>query len=375
MPTHGGRFETQTGTHTIQVIGTDADGMDQALCCRLPGCPTSKRAVPSLRRVHHRKQLDVKVTKRDDAVGGAMTRMTSTLQRTEAKTILEVSCTLIEVVYTYDQVVDHIAHQNNPGMSRSSHRLTTCEALSSPPHLGRSHCSGGGSIEEQRPTVPNRGLAAGRPFVKIGVLVTGDTAVRAAHSLSGHPSVNEVVVIGPASSKSFKVVHTAEGSDFLIGTGPDAPMRARSHNVPLLWDGDSEEDGVAVWGANPRGMTLALASRESDPRLVAVAHPGLDEGSDHHARFPEPLGKLGVHDATYGGQRLGEAKSPNEFAACLAIGADRRVTIIDDGAFMSGIALAAAVEIASEAPKPVWADALPYLQAAMGMGLVMAEDI
>jgi hypothetical protein len=211
--------------------------------------------------------------------------------------------------------------------------------------------------------------------VKIGVLVTGDTAVRAAHSLSGHPSVEEVVVIGPAKSKSFKVVDSAEECDFLIGTGPDAPKRARTHNVPLLWDGDSAADGVAVWGANPRGMTLALASRESDPRLVAVAHPDLDEGPDHHARFPDPLGKLNVHDTTYGGQRLGEAKSPNEFAACLAIGTDRRVTIIDDAAFMSGIALAASVDIAKGAPKPVWEDALPYLKAATGMGLVMAEDI
>ena len=211
--------------------------------------------------------------------------------------------------------------------------------------------------------------------MKIGVLVTGDTAVRAAHSLSGNPSVTEVVVIGPASSKSFKVVDTAEGCDFLIGTGSGAPRRAKTHDVPLVWDGDSGSDGVAVWAANPRGMTLALASRESDPRLVAVAHPDLEEGSDHQARFPEPLGKLGVYDTTYAGQHLGEAKSPNEFAACLAIGTDRRVTIIDAAAFMSGIALAAAVDIAGGAPKPVWEDALPYLQAAMDMGLVMAEDI
>ena len=211
--------------------------------------------------------------------------------------------------------------------------------------------------------------------MKIGVLVIGDIAVRAAHSLSGHPSVDEVVVVGPASSRSFKVVDTAEGCEFLIGTGPDAPKRARAHDVPLLWDGDSGDDGVAVWGANPQGLTLALASRESDPRLIAVAHPDLDEGSDHNARFPKPLGKLGVHDTTYASQRLGEARSPNEVAGCLAIGADRRVTIIDDAAFMSGIALAAAVDIADGAQKAVWEDALPYLQAATGMGLVMAEDI
>lgn len=211
--------------------------------------------------------------------------------------------------------------------------------------------------------------------MKIGVLVTGDTAVRAAHSLSAHPSVDEVVVIGPAKSKSFRVVDTTEGCDFLIGTGLEAPSRAKKHEVPLLWDGNSGPEGVAVWGANPRGMTLALASRESDPRIVAVAHPDLDEGSDHHARFPDPLGSLGVADKTYGGQHLAEAQSPNEFAACLAIGADRRVTIVDHAAFMSGIALAAAVDIADGTPKPAWDDALPYLKTAMEMGLVMAEDI
>ncbi len=72
---------------------------------------------------------------------------------------------------------------------------------------------------------------------------------------------------------------------------------------------------------------------------------------------------------------MAEAQSPNEFAACLAIGADRRVTIIDAAAFMSGIALAAAVDIADSTPKPAWDDALTYLRAAMDMGLVMAEDI
>ncbi len=42
--------------------------------------------------------------------------------------------------------------------------------------------------------------------MRIGLLVTGDTSVRAAHSLQAHPGVDEVVVIGPAQSKSFEVV-------------------------------------------------------------------------------------------------------------------------------------------------------------------------
>lgn len=210
--------------------------------------------------------------------------------------------------------------------------------------------------------------------MRIGVLVTGDVAVRAAHSLGAHPQVDEVVVVGPARSKSFEVVDSAEGCDFLVGSGPEAPGRARSHGVPLLWDGESLERGVQVWGASPQGLTLAMASRETDPRLVALAHPGLAGGKDHRARFPAPIGRLEVSDSTYAGRRIAIAASPNEFAACLAIGAGRRVTIIDDGLFLSGIALAAAIAVAGEDPKPVWDSALAYLQAATGMGLVMAED-
>lgn len=205
--------------------------------------------------------------------------------------------------------------------------------------------------------------------------MTGDIAVRAAHSLAAHPSVDEVVVIGPARSKSFEVVDSAEGCDLLVGSGPDAPRRASKHGVRLLWDGETPSTGVQVWGANPHGLTLALASRESDPRLVALAHPEVAGGEDHRARFPDPIGTLEVADTTYGGHRLAIATSPNQFAACLAIGADRRVTIIDDAAFLSGIALAAAVTVAGGSPRPVWDEALDYLRAATQMGLVMAEDV
>lgn len=181
-------------------------------------------------------------------------------------------------------------------------------------------------------------------------------------------------MIGPATSKSFDVVATAEGCDLLVGTGPAAPDKAREWGIPLLWNGESYAEGVAVWGASPQGLTLALASRETDPQLVAMAHPDAEGGSDHRARFPEPIGQLEMADTEYDGHRLGIARSPNVFAACLAIGAQRRVTIIDDGAFLSGIALAAGIEVVGNDPKAVWDDALGYLKAATAMGLVMAED-
>lgn len=210
--------------------------------------------------------------------------------------------------------------------------------------------------------------------MKVGVLASGDTAVRAAHSLSAHDSVEEVVVVGPARSRSFRVVPDASELDLLIGSGEAAPERARKLGVRLLWDGDNPAEGVVVWGASPVGLALALGAREPDPRIIAVAHPDLDEGFDHQVRFPDPVGPVKAADATFGRKHVALAQSPDRFAACLAVGSERQVTIVDDGAFMSGIALAAAIDIVAEEPAPVWESALVYLQAAAAMGLVMAED-
>ena len=210
--------------------------------------------------------------------------------------------------------------------------------------------------------------------MKVGVLASGDTAVRAAHCLSAHDGVEEVVVVGPARSRSFRVVPDATECDLLIGSGDAAPVRARKLGVPLLWDGDSAAEAVIVWGASPVGLALALSAREPDPRIIAVAHPDLEEGFDHQVRFPDPVGPAKVADATFGGKHVALAQSPDRFAACLAVGSERQVTIVDDGAFMSGIALAAAIDIVGEEAAPVWDSALAYLRAAAVMGLVMAED-
>ena len=198
--------------------------------------------------------------------------------------------------------------------------------------------------------------------------------MRAAHSLSAHETVDDVVVVGPARSRTFRVVPDAAECDVLVGVGADAPARARNLGVPLVWDGDSPAPGVAVWGASPVGLALALAAREPDPRIVAVAHPDLDEGSDHQVRFPDPIGAAKVADATFGGRHVALAKASDRFAACLAVGAERRVAIVDDGAFMSGVALAAGIDLVTESPLAVWDDALVYLKTAAAMGLVMAED-
>lgn len=211
--------------------------------------------------------------------------------------------------------------------------------------------------------------------MRIGLLVTGDISVRAAHSLAAHYGIDEVVVIGPATSKSFEVVDRAIGCDYLVGSGSTAPETARSHDVPLIWDGTTSEAGVAVWGASPTGLALALAARESDPRLVAVAHPDLAiDTFDRTTRFPDPVGRVGIRDAQLDGRPVAEAHSPNEFAACLAVGVKRRVTVVDHGHFLSGVALAAGIAVANGSTTAVWENALPYLEAATEMGLVMAES-
>jgi hypothetical protein len=58
----------------------------------------------------------------------------------------------------------------------------------------------------------------------------------------------------------------------------------------------------------------------------------------------------------------------------LAVGAERRVAVVDDGAFLSGVALAAGIAAIGDAPRPVWEASLPYLEAVTEMGLVMAES-
>lgn len=218
-------------------------------------------------------------------------------------------------------------------------------------------------------------MEPGLSSVRVGLLVTGDTSIRAAHSLAAHPGIDELVVIAPATSKSFEVVTDATGCDVLIGSGPSAPEMARRQEVPLIWDGVAPERGVAVWGASPAGLAIALGSRETDPRLVAVAHPDIPGDSfDNTTRFPDPVGRVGVSQTRMGDRPVAQGRSPNEFAACLVVGSSRRVTVVDQGAFLAGIALAAGVAVANGEARPVWEDALPYLETAMEMGLVMAES-
>ena len=112
---------------------------------------------------------------------------------------------------------------------------------------------------------------------------------------------------------------------------------------------------------------------ESDARLVALADPSQDESSQRRLLFPDPIGSVAMSDATYAGRPLKVGKSPNEFSACLVVGSDRTVTIVDQASYMAGVALAAAVGVIGAEPVPVWSRALTYLNTATDMGLVMGE--
>ncbi len=210
--------------------------------------------------------------------------------------------------------------------------------------------------------------------MKVGVSASGDSAVRAAHSLAAHPDIDSLVILGPASSRFYEVVTDPRRCDLLVVAGPDAPGRYADTGVPMVWDGDGPHPGVSVWGASVAGLALSLATREQEPATAAFASPDIIEAREERIRFPEPIGMIGVAEVDLAGRSLMGGRSGGEYAAALASSDSRRVAIVDEAAFMAGIALAAGVMVAGEEPLPVWAEALGYLQAAAELGLVMAED-
>lgn len=210
--------------------------------------------------------------------------------------------------------------------------------------------------------------------MKVGVLIGGgDHSVRAAHSLAADSLTEMVVVVGPAKSRSFKIVDDPSGLDVLVGSGPDAPKQALGFGIPLIWDGNARVEGVRVWGASVSGLAAAMATRERKVEVAAAAHPDHPAGTGSSLRFARPVGATQVDSVTHGPHQILVGKSYNDYAACLVMARKRRLTIVDRAAFLSGIALAAGLAIFADSPRAAWDDALPYLETATGMGLVMAE--
>lgn len=208
--------------------------------------------------------------------------------------------------------------------------------------------------------------------MKVGVLVGGETSVRAAHSLSADPGVDELVVLGPAKSQNFKVVSSPAGLDVLVGSGPRAPVEARKHGLPLIWDGTEQTEGVHTWGASVIGLTAAISKRHRSPEVIAVAHPNLPAGTGPSVRFARPVGATQTNELVADRTSMFAGKSYNDYAACLVTTKRRRFTVVDRADFLSGIALAAGIAAFGKEPQAVWASALKYLETAAGMGMVMA---
>lgn len=199
--------------------------------------------------------------------------------------------------------------------------------------------------------------------------------MRAAHSLSADPLVDELVVLGPAKSNNFKVVESAKGLDVLVGSGARAPSEARKHSVPLIWDGHEAAEGVIVWGASIVGLAAAIGKRQRNPTVIAAAHPDAVQGSGQSVRFAKPVGATQVDELALGGIAVGLGKSYNEYAGCLVATKKRRITVVDRALFLSGIALAAGLGVHNGQERAVWDLPLEYLETATGMGLVMAEAV
>lgn len=208
--------------------------------------------------------------------------------------------------------------------------------------------------------------------MKVGVPAGGETVTRAAHSLAAHPSVESVVIVGPGQSRDYEVVRDPSDCDVLVVSGPDAPERYAHHGIPMVWDGPAPAPGVAVWGASPLGLALAVAEREESPDLVAVAHPHLEEADEHQVRFPRPVGRVSVASMRLGDREVLGGRKAGRFAAVLVSGPVRSVAVVDDAMFMTGITLAGGVAALRGEPGPVWEDALAYLRTVTEMGLVMA---
>ncbi|MEX1037799.1 MAG: hypothetical protein WDZ96_02960 [Acidimicrobiia bacterium] len=210
--------------------------------------------------------------------------------------------------------------------------------------------------------------------MKVGVLIGGgDHSVRAAHSLAADPLTDLVVVVGPAKSRSFRVVDDPSGLDVLVGSGPAAPEQARQFGLPLIWDGNDVAEGVRVSGASISGLAAAMAARERKVDVAAAAHPDYPPGTGDSVRFARPVGATQVDSVPLGPHTVLLGKSYTDYAACLVSTKKRELTIVDRAGFLSGIALAAGIAVFADSPRAVWDDSLSYLETATGMGLVMAE--
>jgi len=210
--------------------------------------------------------------------------------------------------------------------------------------------------------------------MRVVVAVDGETTTRAAHSLSTHPGVDEVVLLGPATSAHFDTVRSVSGFDAVVGT-EKAVVPASKAGLPAVITG-SMATGVGISGASVEGLALALAVGVEAVHSLAVAIPG-DPDGEETVTFPSPIDGRPARRRRYDGHELHVAHGSDELAAAMVQGEARHRVVVDHPLFMAGIALAAGVGVLLDSPvtqpTPVWTRAEPYLRTAVGMGLVIGE--
>lgn len=203
----------------------------------------------------------------------------------------------------------------------------------------------------------------------------GELAIRAAHSLTSHPGVTAVSLLAPAKSASFPTVEDAGDSDVVVGPGEDARHAAEAAGKPVVVS-EMVLGGPGIYGASLRGLALALTSGLGVPTTVALATAG-PPGGGRDVTFPSPIGRRSAAEEIVEGHHILVARGAGTFEAVYAAGPHLHRTIVDEGLFMAGIALAAGVALMREPPpspaEPVWRWADAYLRTVVAMGLVVGE--
>ena len=209
---------------------------------------------------------------------------------------------------------------------------------------------------------------------RILVAVEGEVTMRAAQTLSAHPGVESISLLGPAKSSFFPTTNEAEGHDIVVGGDLAAQVGLEVRIPAAVWGDLGDQDGLSR--ASIEGLALALAVGVDGVEVVAVATPGNREG-DEALMFPSPIDSVPTTTEKVDGHEIHFGASPESVSAAMVRGRDIDRVIIDDHAFMRGIALAAAAATLIEQPAPggdpVWTRSSSYLRAAVEMGLVIGE--
>ena len=249
--------------------------------------------------------------------------------------------------------------------------------------------------------------------MRVALEATGKIGSRAARVLLAERSVEAVGLIGRRATSPDPRVTTITnlaGWDVVASDATDHLARryrqASDHGIPLVVpDSDfeigAEPDIPMVVGANPSfGLAASMAAHECDRHhnpleaLVGWTEPGTPLRKGLPLTFPKPIGNVwaeatqNIWPAAPPVTRFLEAPVDGPWTglsvrvtAATPEGVETRTLgVTDDGAFLRGIAFAAAILVAGAGSYPV-GSSYPtvafgeYLEAALGAGLEIATFV